>query len=466
MNNSRKYLFVNASIVTSSKVGQGALFTNNGIIEDIWDVDKDIILKQHPDTIVKDMTGKALMAGGIDAHVHFREPGMTQKGDMASESAAALLGGVTSIIDMPNTTPPTTSAETIEEKCKLAKSKCITNWGFHIGATNHNVDEILSLVREGRDSIFAGVKVFMGSSTGNMLVDNGESLEKLFREYKGRIAVHCEDEEIIRSNMEKAIAQFGEKIPIEMHEAIRSRSACIKSTQKALDLAVKYGTKLHITHVTTEEEVDMIREAKKKNPDISAETSANYLFFTNKFYKRLGSLIKCNPSIKTESDRQALICGIKDGTIDSVGSDHAPHLREEKDRPYTKCPSGIPSIQHSLSVLLTIARQEGIPLNRIASAFSEKPGELFSIKGKGKLDVGYDADIIVLDLDRKFKVKAGGQGNSGIGYKCGWSPYQGLELEGFVEEVYLHGNPTVNHGILANIAALPPSTGMKLEFWK
>ena len=168
----------------------------------------------------------------------------------------------------------------------------------------------------------------------------------------------------------------------------------------------------------------------------------------------------------TESDRQALICGIKDGTIDSVGSDHAPHLREEKDRPYTKCPSGIPSIQHSLSVLLTIARQEGIPLNRIASAFSEKPGELFSIKGKGKLDVGYDADIIVLDLDRKFKVKAGGQGNSGIGYKCGWSPYQGLELEGFVEEVYLHGNPTVNHGILANIAALPPSTGMKLEFWK
>lgn len=471
----RNTILVNASIVTASGTARGTLLISDGNIGGVWTVNEEgtatfnneamplerlneILRVQYPDAALEDLKGRLIMAGCIDPHVHFREPGMTAKADMASESRAALLGGVTSFIDMPNTNPATTSAERLKEKLALAKGRSYCNYGFHIGAANDNIDEIKGMLKSGRE--FCGIKVFMGSSTGNMLVDRELTLRELFSVKDVRILVHCEDEATIRENLGRAEAEYGKDIPMREHENIRSRKACIKSTAKALELAIEYGTALHITHVTTAEEVEMIRAAKIHNPLISAETSANYLWFCDEDYDRLGSRLKCNPSVKTANDRAALRKALKEGIIDSIGSDHAPHLPEEKTRPYTTCPSGVPSIRQSLSVLLTVAAEEDIPLSRIADAVSEKPASLFGIRSTGKLAEGYRADIIVVNPERTFTVGESGCGNAGIGYKCGWSPYEGATLKGMVEEVYLGGNKVVNDGKLSEDRA----SGIPLSF--
>ena len=380
-------LLENVTIVTSEREETGSIAIENGKIaavlysseenyqHEVWKYSK-----QAEETVK--LEGKHVIAGGIDAHVHFREPGLTHKADMATESLAAVAGGVTSVIDMPNTSPTTTSAQTLQQKITLAKEKSVAKIAFHIGATNDNVEEICRLIAEGDQETgitpddIAGVKVFMGSSTGNMLVDESQTLEKLFSIKEKPVLVHCEDESTIKENLAKAIETYGEDIPFREHENIRSRKACIKSSIKALEMAMKHETRLVLCHISTKEEIQMVRAAKATNPNIVAETSCNYLWFCNEDYDRLGSKAKCNPSVKGADDRKALREALASGAIDTIGSDHAPHLPQEKAAPYCKAPSGLPSIQQSLPVLLTIAHEEGIPLTRIAAVFSENASNI------------------------------------------------------------------------------------------
>jgi len=437
----------NATIITSRKEAVGSILIEDGKITDIiYKEDEGYIpavlniLKRGPE--VMELEGKCVMAGGIDAHVHFREPGLTHKADMETESKAAVAGGVTYVMDMPNTNPPTVTAQALKDKINLAKGRTAGKIAFHIGATNSNTDEIIRLIREGdneagiRPEDIAGVKVFMGSSTGNMLVDSNKSLDRLFSIQEKPVLVHCEDEQTIKSNLAKAVEKYGEDIPFTEHENIRSRSACIKSSIKALEMAIKHGTRLVLCHISTKEEMEMVRAAKLSNPEIIAETSCNYLWFSNEDYERLGSKVKCNPSVKTPSDREALRKGLAEGLIDTIGSDHAPHLLSEKDARYGKAPSGLPSIQQSLPVLLTIAKQEDIPLTRIASVFSEKASEIYGLY-TGKIAKGYAADLVIFDRDKEFVVRAEDQKG-----RCGWTPYEGETLNGVIETVLIDGVAT------------------------
>lgn len=434
------------TIITSEKEEKGTIVIEDGIIKDVLFADSedynfriDRLLSKNPEASVRELEGKHIIAGGIDAHVHFREPGLTHKADMATESRAAAAGGVTTVFDMPNTNPPTISAGNLKDKIDAAKGRSAVRIGFHIGATDTNAGMIKDLVTNGDadngitpDDI-AGVKVFMGSSTGNMLVDRSEALDQLFSIKEKPVLVHCEDEQTIRENLKAAAQKYGEEIPFEEHENIRSRRACIKSSIKALELAIKHQTRLVLCHISTKEEIEMVRAAKTNNPDIIAETSCNYLWFCNEDYKRLGSRVKCNPSVKTSQDRQALREALAGGLIDTIGSDHAPHLISEKEGTYTKAPSGLPSIQQSLPVLLTIAAQEEIPLTRIASVFSENAADLYRLN-RGKIRPGYEADLVVFDYEKNTVVKAEDQLS-----KCGWSPYEGETLKGYIESVYIRG---------------------------
>ena len=434
----------NVTIITSEKEAVGSILIEDGKIKDILYKEEDgyitavlNILKSKPQMM--ELEGKCVMAGGIDAHVHFREPGLTHKADMETESRAAVAGGVTYVMDMPNTSPATITAKALKEKIDLAKGRTAGKIAFHIGATNTNADEICRLVQHGDKETgitpddIAGVKVFMGSSTGNMLVDSANSLDKLFAIKEKPVLVHCEDEQTIKANLTKAAEKYGEDIPFTEHEHIRSRSACIKSSITALEMAIKHGTRLVLCHISTKEEMEMVRAAKLNNPEIIAETSCNYLWFSNEDYERLGSRVKCNPSVKTSQDRDALRKGLAEGLIDTIGSDHAPHLLIEKDNKYGKAPSGLPTIQQSLPVLLTIAKQEDIPLTRIASVFSEKASDIYGLN-TGKIAKGYAADLVIFDKDREFIVKAEDQKG-----KCGWTPYEGETLSGVIEAVLVDG---------------------------
>ncbi len=467
-----RILLTNAMIATGASTKKGALAIDGERIAGIWhrgtsDSDDSEALQAFPDSEVIDLAGKVLMAGGIDAHVHFREPGLERKADIESESKAALLGGITSFIDMPNTMPPTTDLGALHDKSSRADGRSWANYGFHIGATNGNAGMIREYLAEGHGGEFGGIKVFMGSSTGNMLVDNKDALSDLFRIQGKPILIHSEDEGIIKANLEAAKAEFGEDIPFRMHPLIRSRKACIRSTAKALAMAIEYGTRLHVLHVSTAEEVEMIRAARIHNPNITAETSANYLWFSDEDYETLKGKVKCNPAIKSAADREALRGGLAKGIIDTIGSDHAPHLLSEKVDNYLACPSGMPSVQQSLSVLLTVAglynegktqeEEDLLTISRITSAFSEKPAEILGIKDRGSLKIGNYADIVVIDLDREYSVQSHDLAANApeteysvrdIAYKCGWSPYEGVKLRGAIEHVFLNGRQVVADGHL------------------
>ncbi len=447
-----RYLLTNASIVTGTSYRKGSVGIDGERIAGIWYGREP----DFPGAETIDLCGRVLMAGGIDAHVHFREPGMTRKGDIASESEAALLGGVTSFIDMPNTIPATTSMEALEDKLSAASKQSRVNYGFHLGATNSNSGLIKEYLSEGLGSRFGGIKVFLGSSTGNMLVDKENTLSDLFSIQGKPILIHSEDEGIIRGKLEAARSRFGADIPMSEHPRIRSREACIRSTAKALELAERYGTRLHVLHVSTAEEVDMIREAKLKNPLITAETSANYLWYCDADYDRLGGRLKCNPAVKTAGDRAALIEGLKSGVIDTLGSDHAPHLPQEKDRTYLECPSGLPTVGQSLSVAITVALANGIPLTSIARAFSEKPAEIFGIQDRGTVEVGCYADLVAVDPESCFTVER-------VAGKCGWSPYEGERLQGKVEMVWVNGTLAVNNSISNIGTGLFPSLPLRFQ---
>lgn len=456
-------LLHNATLVTADKEGIGSILIDNDEIRQVFWKDEegmtgsvfdkipyDTLPDQIPDAETIILEGRHIIAGGIDAHVHFREPGLTHKADIRTESRAAVAGGVTSVFDMPNTSPPTINAENLAEKIKLAKGCSCSKIGFHIGASNTNADEICRMLKEGdaatglRPEDIPGVKVFMGSSTGNMLVDDSHSLARLFSIKEKPILVHCEDEAVIKANLASAKERFGEDIPFEEHENIRSRQACIKSSIMALELAMKYGTRLVLCHISTKEELNMVRVAKEINPNIIAETSCNYLWFSNEEYSRLKGKVKCNPSVKTPADREALREGLKNGTIDTIGSDHAPHLLSEKDATYLNAPSGLPSIQQSLPVLLTVARQEEIPLSRIASVFSEKASQIYALD-RGRIAPGMKADLVIFDYNGKFTVKTEEQYS-----KCGWTPYEGETLDGIIETVFINGLKVLDNGHIIN----------------
>ena len=437
------YLLHKATIVTAEKEAVGSVIISDGKIVDVIYAEDETfdykIFKAtqiHKDIERIELEGKHLIAGGIDAHVHFRDPGLTHKADMDTESRAAVAGGVTTAFDMPNTVPATVSEEAFAAKLALAKEKSCMNLGFHLGATNSNIEEIEAIL-EGRTSLspadVRGIKVFMGSSTGNMLVDESQTLDRLFS-IKGKpVLVHCEDEDTIKANLQAALEKYGEEIPFTEHENIRSRRACIKSSIKALEKAIKYGTSLVLCHISTKEEIEMARAAKTNNPAIIAETSCNYLWFSNEDYEIMGSRLKCNPSVKTPQDREALRKALAEGIIDTIGSDHAPHLLSEKEGTYTKVPSGLPSIQQSLPVLVTIAKQDEIPLTRIAAVFSENASDLYGLN-TGKIKVGYSADLVIFDKEKEFTVR-----NEAQFSKCGWSPYDGVKLNGFIETVFVGG---------------------------
>ena len=486
-----RILLTNATIVTGASSKKGALAIDGERIAGIWyrgtgDSDDSKAAGTFTDAEIIDLEGKILMAGGIDAHVHFREPGMEYKGDIESESKAALLGGVTSFIDMPNTTPQTTDMEAVRDKIKRAGGRAWGNYGFHIGATNTNLGMINEYLSGGLGSEFGGIKVFMGSSTGNMLVSDEEALRKFFMIKDKPILIHSEDEAVIKANLMAAEAEFGDDIPFSEHPRIRSRKACIRSTAKALEMAIEYGTRLHVLHVSTAEEVEMIRAAKLHNPRITAETSANYLWFCDEDYDRLKGRVKCNPAVKGAADREALRKGLAEGVIDTIGSDHAPHLLSEKEAPYLRCPSGLPSIQQSLAVVLTAAdifnkgKEDSrcLTLSRIASAFSERPAEILGIKDRGSLKAGNFADLVVIDPGREYSVKnalaAAGAGVAAgvaagadqeysvkdVAYKCGWSPYEDTTLRGVIDRVFLNGKQ-----VIADSRLLPDSpSGQALAF--
>lgn len=391
---------------------------------------------------VIDATGLLLLPGIIDDQVHFRTPGATHKGDIASESAAAALGGVTSFMDMPNNNPPATTLTALEGKYTLAATASSANYSFYLGATNGNIGEILNC----DPSQICGVKVFMGSSTGNMLVDSPEALKDIFSRSPLPVATHCEDEAIINENLSLAQYRFPAGIPYSYHPQIRSREACIASTSKAIALAAQYGTRLHVLHVSTAEEIAMLSEAKRLHPGITFEICAHYLWFCDEDYPRCGSLIKCNPAIKTRSDMLALRRAVKEGLPGAVATDHAPHLFQEKQAPYLHCPSGLPSVEHSLRMMLQLSKEGAFTIHDVVRSMCHAPAECFQIEGRGYIREGYFADLVLVNPDTPKEKRIVSKDN--IHYKCGWSPLEGTPLDFSIEHTFINGTQVVRNGSL------------------
>lgn len=391
---------------------------------------------------VIDGSGKYLLPGVIDTHVHFREPGLTHKGDMATESAAAVAGGVTSVAEMPNTKPQTTSIEHFMEKCNIARSKSLVNYSFYIGATNDNIDELMKLDSK---QVFA-VKVFMGSSTGNMLVDNEGMLERIFREAALPVVTHCEEEDIIRRNTETIRKQYEENPPFSVHPLIRSEEACYVSTQKAVEMASRYNTKLHVAHITTQRELSLF-SCNTTTPEkrITAETCVHYLSFTNKDYDEKGALIKCNPAIKTERDREALRDGVNRNLLDIVVTDHAPHTLEEKRQSYFLAPGGMPLVQHSLPMMLNMVHDGIFTIETVVNKMSHAPATIFGIEKRGFIREGYYADLVLVDMNRPWTIAP-----SNILYKCGWSPFGEATVQSTILTTFVNGHMAWDNGKIAD----------------
>ena len=429
-----KTFIVNASIINEDKEFIGSVLIENELIVDINPINPDL-----SDTIIIDAKGNYLIPGVIDDQVHFREPGNCEKADIESESKAAILGGVTSFMDMPNNKPPVCDATSLESKYFIAKEKSYANYSFYLGASNDNFEEILKTDNQS----VCGLKVFMGSSTGNMLVDNSDTLENIFRSFPSLIATHCEEEEIIKNNLSEYKLQYNEEIPFNKHHLIRSREACIESTKKALELAVKHNTQLHILHISTKEEVDLIAEAQKKNPKISAETCVHFLWFNADDYDRMGSFIKCNPAIKEKKDMLAIRQGIKDGIIKVVATDHAPHLLSEKQGKYLEAPSGLPLVQHSLQAMLEFVNQSVFTIPEVIRYMCHNPADLYRIEKRGYIRKGYYADLVIVDRNKPYKVS-----KDNIAYKCKWSPFLGYQFTSAITHTFVNGEMVVNDGVL------------------
>jgi len=437
-------LIINSLIVNEGKITEEDLLIEHGRIERIG---KDISAPEGAEVI--DAAGKFLLPGLIDDQVHFREPGLTHKGGIRSESMAAIAGGVTSFMDMPNVNPPTLTRELLSQKYDIANGKAHANFAFYMGSSNQNIDEIQSL----QPGEACGVKIFMGASTGNLLVDDDNALEAIFEKSPVLIVTHCEDTPIIEQNLEAAKLKYNGNVPIDEHPNIRSVECCYKSSSKAVNLAKKHGSKLHVLHLTTAKEMELfeIGDHKKK---ITAEVCVHHLYFNDSSYSDLGSMVVCNPAIKTERDQLALIKALKEDRIDIIATDHAPHTIDEKQKPYPECPSGIPLVQHSLLALLELGHRHDIPIETIVKKTSHAVSERYGIKDRGYIREGYWADLVMVDPNGNFKVN-----KENIMYECGWSPFEGHSFESKIEMTFVNGIKVYEQGRI-----LTEPQGKRLEF--
>ena len=431
------YLIKNAQIVNEGSIKTGDVLIENGVIKQI----ADSIENNEVKTI--DAQGKYLLPGLIDDQVHFREPGLTHKATIATESKAAVAGGITTFIEQPNTVPQATTQKLLQDKFDLAEKSSYTNYSFMFGGTNDNLEELLQT----NPKNVAGIKLFLGSSTGNMLVDNPEVLEKIFSSTKLIISVHCEDEETIRKNTAHYKEIYGDDIPIELHPIIRSEEACYLSSSKAIELAKKTGARLHIFHVSTAKETELFRnDIPLEEKQITAEVCVHHLWFTDADYKEKGTHIKWNPAVKTAADRDGLWNALLDDRIDVLATDHAPHTLEEKSNPYTKAPSGGPLVQHALLALAEKVKEGIWTLEKLVEKACHNPAKIFQIEKRGFIREGYFADLVLLDSAKPQTVS-----RDNVLYKCGWSPFEGTTFSSTVTHTFVNGVLMYNNGVFDEV---------------
>jgi dihydroorotase len=429
----KKILIRSANIVNEGKIIRGDVYIKEGLLFAVggelsdYEVDLEI-----------DGEGKYLLPGLIDDQVHFREPGLTHKADIYTESKAAVAGGITSYMEMPNTQPQATTLALLEDKYALAAQKSLANYSFYLGATNDNLEELLRV----DPANVCGIKVFQGSSTGNMLVDNPESLESIFRECKLLIATHSENDQIIKANLDKYKATFGDDIPAAYHPKIRTEEACYEASKKVVDLARMYGSKLHVLHISTAKEVRLFdADLPLATKRITAEACVHHLWFSDADYETKGNFIKWNPAVKSEADREGILRGVLEGNIDVIATDHAPHTLEEKAGTYLQAPSGGPLVQHSLVALLELYHQKKIRLEEIVQKTSHNPAILFEIEKRGYIRPGYHADLVLVDLNDPWEVT-----RDNVLSKCGWSPFEGQTFQSKVTHTLVSGHLAYENG--------------------
>ena len=450
----QSYLFKHISIVNENNISEKDVYIKNGRIEKIAN---QIEVKEKVTEINGE--GKHLFPGAIDDQVHFREPGLTHKATIYTESKAAVAGGVTSFMEMPNTIPNALTGELLEDKYTIAKHNSLANYSFFMGVSNTNADEVLKINKRKND--VCGMKIFMGSSTGNMLVDSEPALHKIFSESELLIATHCEDEKIIKENYRNLKNNKPELSPSD-HPIIRDENACYTSSSFAASLAKKYNSRLHILHITTEKELELFtNKIPLKEKRITAEVCVHHLHFTAEDYERMGYLIKCNPAIKEAKNKEALWKGLLDGRLDVIATDHAPHTWEEKQPPYEHAHSGLPLIQHPLLMMLNYYKKGSISLEKIAEKMSHAVADCFRIKERGYIREGYFADLVVVDLNESTTVK-----KENLLYKCGWSPLEGFTFPAAISYTFVNGNCVYNNSNYGKMVLDESIKGQRLQFEK
>lgn len=442
----KRILIKNAKIVNEGKIFEGDLLIENQFIVEIEDS-----ISAKPDYKVIDAEGNFLIPGAIDDQVHFREPGLTHKADIASESRAAVAGGITSFIEQPNTVPNAVTQELLEQKYQIAAETSYANYSFMMGGTNDNLEEVLKT----NPRNVAGIKLFLGSSTGNMLVDNEEVLEKIFSSTKMLIAVHCEDEATIQNNLALYKEKYGDGVPVKFHHLIRSEEACYLSSSKAIALAKKTGARLHVFHLSTAKEMELFtNKIPLEEKQITAEVCIHHLWFTNADYDAKGNLIKWNPAVKTEADRAALWEALLDDRIDVIATDHAPHTLEEKKQPYLQAPSGGPLVQHAVVAMFEAYHQGKISVEKIVEKMAHNPAKIFKIENRGFIKVGFYADLVLINPAMPWNVK-----KENILYKCGWSPLEGTNFKSRITHTFVNGEL-----VYQNSKIIETKAGMRLLF--
>lgn len=437
-------------IKNAKLVNQGKSFYSDLLIEE--KIIKKIAPKinENVDRVI-DAKGLHLIPGIIDDQVHFREPGLTHKAEIYTESKAAIAGGITSFMEMPNTKPQTLTQELLEEKFQLGDKKSIANFSFFMGASNNNLSEVLKT----NPKHVGAIKIFMGSSTGDMLVDNKKVLEEIFKKSDCLIAVHCEDEETIQKNLDEAKNKFGEDIPIEMHPKIRSVDACYKSSSLAVELAKKHNTRLHVFHISTEKELQLFTNTKPLSEKrITAEVCIHHLYFNSNDYKTKGTHIKWNPAVKEKSDQDALLAALLDNRLDVIATDHAPHTIEEKNNKYLRAPSGGPLVENALKVMLKFVKEKKITIEEVVEKMCHNPAICFQIEKRGFIKEKYYADLVLVDIEKEYEVT-----EDKILSKCGWSPFVGEKLNGQVEYTIVNGHIAYEKGVFDE-----SKKGMRLVF--